>query len=72
MNDAIIDGIPVEYQKIKEATKELKFTMASDLHTGSLLKTLAAWNPAGRFLELGTGTAWQRPGYSRVLIKTVV
>ena len=30
--------------------------MASDLYTGSLLKTLAASKPSGRFLELGTGT----------------
>ena len=50
MNDAIITCIPGEYQKIKEATEELKFNMASDLHTGSLLKTLAASKPAGRFL----------------------
>jgi predicted O-methyltransferase YrrM len=30
--------------------------MASDLYTGSLLKTLAASKPSGRFLELGAGT----------------
>ena len=30
--------------------------MASDLYTGSLLKTLAASKPSGRLLELGTGT----------------
>ena len=34
----------------------MNFTMDSDLHTGSLLKTLAASKPSGRFLELGTGT----------------
>jgi predicted O-methyltransferase YrrM len=56
MNDTMIAGVPLEYQKIKEATSELKFNMASDLYTGSLLKTLAASKPAGRFLELGTGT----------------
>lgn len=56
MTDTLIAGIPVEYQKIKEATEDLKFNMASDLYTGSLLKTLAASKPAGRFLELGTGT----------------
>ncbi|MEP7374190.1 MAG: class I SAM-dependent methyltransferase [Chitinophagaceae bacterium] len=56
MNDTMIAGVPVEYQKIKEATAELKFNMASDLYTGSLLKTLAASKPCGRFLELGTGT----------------
>lgn len=56
MNDTLITSIPVEYEHIKEDTNELKFTMASDLYTGSLLKTLAASKPAGRFLELGTGT----------------
>ncbi len=30
--------------------------MASDVLTGSLLRTLAATKPAGKFLELGTGT----------------
>lgn len=56
MNDTMIAHIPGEYDKIKEATEGLKFNMASDLHTGSLLKTLAASKPSGRFLELGTGT----------------
>lgn len=56
MNDTMIAGVPVEYKKIKEATAELKFNMASDLYTGSLLKTLSASKPTGRFLELGTGT----------------
>jgi len=56
MNDSMIARIPEEYEKIREATVELQFTMASDIYTGSLLKTLAASKPAGRFLELGTGT----------------
>lgn len=56
MNDTKIASIPEPYEKIKEATIGLKFNMASDLYTGSLLKTLAASKPAGRFLELGTGT----------------
>ena len=34
----------------------MSFTMASDYHTGSLLRTLAASKRQGRFLELGTGT----------------
>jgi predicted O-methyltransferase YrrM len=66
MNDISISGIPVFYEKIKEATNELKFNMASDLQTGSLLKTLVASKPSGRFLELGTGTglatAWIAAG----------
>jgi predicted O-methyltransferase YrrM len=48
--------MPAEYNNIKEATVEMKFNMASDVYTGSLLKTLAASKPFGRFLELGTGT----------------
>ena len=54
--NAKITGVPVEYEKIMEATIEMQFNMASDLYTGSLLKTLAASKPSGRFLELGTGT----------------
>jgi len=56
MNDSIVLNIPVEYRKIKEASDELQFSMASDLYTGSLLKTLAASKPSARLLELGTGT----------------
>ena len=56
MDDKKITGIPGEYEAIKEATVELQFNMASDLYTGSLLKTLAASKPSGRFLELGAGT----------------
>ena len=56
MDDKIITGIPGEYEAIKEATVELQFNMASDLYTGSLLKTLVASKPSGRFLELGVGT----------------
>ncbi|MFT4033312.1 MAG: class I SAM-dependent methyltransferase [Siphonobacter sp.] len=49
-------NIPAAYQPILEATRISGFTMASDLDTGSLLCTLAASKPGGRFLELGTGT----------------
>jgi len=56
MDDKTINGIPAEYKGIKEATVELQFNMASDLYTGSLLKTLAASKRSGRFLELGAGT----------------
>jgi len=66
MNDAMILRIPETYGKIREATSELRFDMASDLYTGSLLKTLVAAKPAGLFLELGTGTglatAWIAAG----------
>jgi predicted O-methyltransferase YrrM len=56
MNDKIMTGFPEGYEAIKEATVALQFTMASDLYTGSLLKTLAASKTSGRFLELGAGT----------------
>ena len=56
MNDLLFADVPEAYEKIKSATDELKFNMASDLQTGCLLKTLVASKPGGRFLELGTGT----------------
>jgi spermidine synthase len=56
MTDDIIQDIPKAYFDIDTATKESGFTMASDIKTCSLLKTLAASKPVGKFLELGTGT----------------
>jgi predicted O-methyltransferase YrrM len=56
MVDTVFQDVPVQYEKIAEATKKLEFNMASDLQTGSLLKTLVASKPSGRILELGTGT----------------
>ncbi len=47
---------PTAYASIKEATTMAGFTMASDVLTCSLLRTLAASKPGGKFLELGTGT----------------
>lgn len=48
--------LPETYNAINEATKKSGFSMASDVLTGSLLCTLAAAKPFGKFLELGTGT----------------
>jgi len=48
--------VPRHYDAINEDTKASGFTMASDILTGSLLRTLASSKPGGRFLELGTGT----------------
>lgn len=48
--------LPKSYFGIDKETKESGFTMASDIMTCSLLRTLAASKPSGRFLELGTGT----------------
>jgi predicted O-methyltransferase YrrM len=56
MVDSIFSDIPAQYDNIVQATRAIEFNMASDLQTGSLLKTLAASKPSGRILELGTGT----------------
>jgi len=56
MNQEIKQAYPKAYWDIDKATIQSGFTMASDALTCSLLKTLAVTKPAGRFLELGTGT----------------
>ena len=56
MNNKINQPYPARYAAIDQTTRDLGFTMASDSLTGSLLRTLAASKPSGRFLELGTGT----------------
>ena len=56
MTDEINQHFPRAYSRIDEATKASGFTMASDVQTCTLLRTLAASKPAGKFLELGTGT----------------
>lgn len=68
MTESIFSNIPVRYNAIAKATEAICFTMASDLYTGSLLKTLVASKVPGRFLELGTGsglaTSWMLDGMS--------
>lgn len=56
MTEEINQAVPTAYFDIDKATKENGFTMPSDILTSSLLRTLAASKPAGKFLELGTGT----------------
>ncbi|RYG13999.1 MAG: methyltransferase domain-containing protein [Chitinophagaceae bacterium] len=56
MNQEINQHFPKAYHKINEETKLSGFDMASDVLTCSLLRTLATSKPAGKFLELGTGT----------------
>jgi predicted O-methyltransferase YrrM len=56
MNEQIHQAFPKAYNQIDEATKLSGFTMASDVLTCSLLRTLAGSKPSGKFLELGTGT----------------
>ncbi len=56
MIEEIKQRYPLAYEAIKKATEAHGFTMPSEVLTCSLLKTLAATKPAGKFLELGTGT----------------
>jgi predicted O-methyltransferase YrrM len=56
MVDSVFSDKPVQYENIVQATRAIEFNMASDMQTGSLLKTLAASKPGGSILELGTGT----------------
>lgn len=69
MKDHIFSDIPTQYKKIARASKQLNFNMASDLYTGSLLKTLVASKPSGKILELGTGsglaTSWILSGMGK-------
>ncbi|MCF2443825.1 class I SAM-dependent methyltransferase [Dyadobacter sp. CY345] len=69
MTQEINNPLPNAYEAIDLATKASGFNMASDIQTCSLLKTLAASKPSGRFLELGTGTglstSWILAGMDR-------
>jgi predicted O-methyltransferase YrrM len=56
MKESINQLFPKAYSTIDAETKASGFTMASDPLTGTLLRTLAASKPAGKFLELGSGT----------------
>jgi len=56
MTEEINQALPEKYIAIRDATQASGFTMASDIVTCSLLRTLAASKPVGKFLELGTGT----------------
>lgn len=55
MIQAQVTHSPKMYQRLSKKSKEIGFTMPSDLHIGALLKTLVASRRNGRFLELGTG-----------------
>jgi predicted O-methyltransferase YrrM len=48
--------LPLTYHDIENATAAAGFKMPSEIMTCSLLRTLAATKPSGKFLELGTGT----------------
>src|ERR1035441_1151256 len=66
MDDISYIQPPATLARILKRTSELGFELASEDRTGALLRTLAASKPAGRFLELGTGTgiatAWLLDG----------
>ncbi|MGD1945175.1 MAG: O-methyltransferase [Croceivirga sp.] len=47
--------VPQTYTKLAQKSEDIGFDMPSDIQMGSLLKTLVASKPKGRFLELGTG-----------------
>jgi predicted O-methyltransferase YrrM len=57
---------PAILPTLQEESRKLDFRMACEDLSGSLLRTLAASKPAGRLLELGTGTgigtAWLLDG----------
>jgi predicted O-methyltransferase YrrM len=66
MNQLDIRDFPLELEKLENKCKEIGFEMPSDRLAGSLLKTLIASKPTGKFLELGTGIglslAWMIAG----------
>ena len=66
MDQTEIVQMPGQYPALLEKSKELGFTMPSDVYVGTLLKTLVASKPNGNFLELGTGVglslAWMIEG----------
>lgn len=76
MTEDINQQLPNTYIDIEEATKTSGFTMASDVLTCSLLRTLAASKPSCRFLELGTGTglstAWILDGMDKNSLLTSI
>lgn len=55
MNDLNILDKPSIHDQIEAKSKEIGFTMPSDLYIGSLLKTLITSKPKANILELGTG-----------------
>lgn len=66
MNDEDNLFPPDSIDRIEAETKKLGFEMTSDHQTGCLLRTLVSSKPAGKILELGTGTgissAWMLDG----------
>ncbi len=69
MEDLTLIAPPSTLPSILQETERMGFAMPSEPLIGALLRVLAASKPAGRFLELGTGTgiatAWLLSGMSR-------
>ena len=69
MNDANLLDIPEILPQIEQKSKDIGFTMPSDRYIGTLLKTLVASKPGGRYLEMGTGIglslSWMIDGMSQ-------
>lgn len=67
---------PSQLRALTARTEEMKFDMASELHTGALLQVLAASKVGGKMLELGTGTgigtAWLLSGMDETATLTSV
>lgn len=55
MEDSNIIDKPEIYSELETKSKEIGFTMPSDLYIGTLLKTLITSKPKANLLELGTG-----------------
>ena len=55
MQDTVTE-FPLGFQEILAATNNVEFDQLSEPLLGSLLATLAATKPGGRFLEFGTGS----------------
>jgi hypothetical protein len=65
MVDSIFSDIPVQYESIAEATNAIEFNMASDMQTGSLLKTFSCFKASGRIWNWEQELAWLRRGSLR-------
>jgi predicted O-methyltransferase YrrM len=76
MNDLSNLREPVAVSSIWASSRKSGLTMASEPLTCSLLRTLAATKPGGRFLELGSGTglstAWILDGMDATACLTTV
>lgn len=55
MQSSFQGTLPPQFEAIHARSEALGFNMPSDLHIGSLLRTLVSSKAGGQFLELGTG-----------------